>query len=412
MNLTVPQSEFFASTAKATALVSGFGAGKTVSAITRMIATKIKYPGIDLLYAAPTYPLIRDILYPEFEDIAQDSNLKYKINRGDNDIIFPGMGKILCRTLDKPERLIGFKVGDAFLDELDVLETEKAMHVWRKVIARTRAKFPDKKVNQLWVTTTPEGFKATYRLFSKDKAKNYKLIKASTMSNPHLPEDYVQSLIDAYPEHLIKAYINGDFVNLTSGSVYKNYDRIQNASTYVPRPRERLFVGIDFNAYHMAAIVHIIRGGSAHAVDEFIDFDDTPAVMAAIAEKYPDHQITFYPDSTGNKTNSTNANVTDISIIRNAGYPISANPTNPRVTDRVNSYNAVLCDNQGIRNYYVNEDRCPQLADALEQQAYDDSGKPDKKSGYDHKVDAAGYFVYKWRPLKRKNTYKEAQNWK
>jgi len=412
MRLTAPQSEFFASKAKATALVSGFGAGKTVSAITRILATKLTYPSIDLLYAAPTYPLIRDILYPEFEDIASNSNIPFKINRSDNDIIIPGHGKILCRTLDKPERLVGFKVGDAFLDELDVLDTDKALHVWRKVIARARAKFPDGKPNQLWVTTTPEGFKATYQLFKKSPPENYKLIKASTRSNPYLPPDYVDSLISAYPDHLIKAYINGDFVNLSAGTVYKSFNHNTNKSTYLPRPREKLFIGIDFNAYNMHAIVHVIRNGHAHAVDEFTGLDDTPATLAAISTKYPEHPITFYPDSTGIKHNSTNANQTDIALLKNAGHAVSTNPTNPAVTDRVNSFNAALLDSDNNSFYFVNTKRCPVLTESLENQAYDDNGKPDKKTGYDHAVDAAGYFVYKWRPLKRKNTYREAGNWK
>lgn len=411
MELSAPQSDFFSSNSKATALVSGFGAGKTVAAITRILATKIQYPSVDLLYASPTYPLIRDILYPEISDICEDAGIAIKINRADNHINFPQIGgKIICKTMEKPERLIGFSVGDAFLDELDVLDTDKAMHVWRMVLARIRSKFPDNKKNQIFVSTTPEGWKATYQLFVKKQNQDYKLIKASTRSNTHLPEDYIQSLIASYPPHLIEAYIEGEFVNLTSGTVYPNFSRTNNLTSATPTRGEKLFVGIDFNAYHMAAIVHVIRNNFAFAVNEFIDLDDTPAVIAAIQLAYPAHSISFFPDSTGIKHNSTNASQTDISLLKNHGFAVHANPTNPRIVDRVNSFNAVLSGD--LPNYFVNPDTCPTLVDCLEKQSYDDQGRPDKKSGFDHPLDAAGYFVYKWRPIKRAQAYNYTGNWK
>ncbi len=41
----------------------------------------------------------------------------------------------------------------------------------------------------------------------------------------------------------------------------------------------------------------------------------------------------------------------------------------------------------------VNAKRCPEFAKALEQQAYDKNGEPDKSSGLDHINDAGGYAI-------------------
>ncbi len=104
------------------------------------------------------------------------------------------------------------------------------------------------------------------------------MIQASTTSNPFLPEDYVQSLRDTYPGQLIDAYIDGEFVNLTSGSVYYAYDRRKNSSRETIQP-ETLYIGQDFNVGHMASTVYVQREYVWHAVAELVDMFDTPDVV-------------------------------------------------------------------------------------------------------------------------------------
>jgi hypothetical protein len=49
----------------------------------------------------------------------------------------------------------------------------------------------------------------------------------------------------------------------------------------------------------------------------------------------------------------------------------------------------------------VNPETCPHLVEALEKQAYDKHGEPDKTGGLDHVIDAAGYFVVYRYPIVR-----------
>jgi len=74
------------------------------------------------------------------------------------------------------------------------------------------------------------------------------------------------------------------------------------------------------------------------------------------------------------------------------------------VKDRVNSMNALFCNAQGERRYFVNLSRCPSYAEALEQQAWGKDGEPDKTSGYDHIVDAGGYYIVKEFPIMKRPT--------
>jgi len=404
VDLTYPQSEFYMSTAAYVAAVAGFGSGKTRVAWTRMLNTKRQYPKIDLAYLAPTYALIRDIFYPYVEDTLTALGIKHNINRGENVIHIQGMGQIFCRTMDNPDMIVGWQVGDAFIDEFDLLPTDKALKVIRKVSARCRQKFPDGKKNQKYITTTPEGFKATYQLFKKNPLDDSALIQMSTYSNAHnLPDSYIPDLESQYPEQLIAAYLNGQFVNLTAGNVYYNFDRKENYTPEEIRYREPIHIGMDFNVNNMNATVHVIRNNKPMALDEIIDVKDTPHMIQVIKELYPEHPITIYPDASGGNTTSKNASQSDIRLLKSAQLPVAAARKNPFIKDRVISMNLAFCSAKGERKYLVNSDRCPSYTEALEQQAFDKNGMPEKRmdNNIDDINDAGGYFIHRKYPINK-----------
>ncbi|MGT2495015.1 terminase large subunit domain-containing protein [Cupriavidus basilensis] len=109
-------------------------------------------------------------------------------------------GTAICRSMEKPETIVGFEIGHGLIDELDVMNPLKAQTAWRKIIARMRYNVEGPK-NGIDVTTTPEGFKFVYQQFVKaitEKpalAEMYGLIQASTYDNElNLPDDYIPSL--------------------------------------------------------------------------------------------------------------------------------------------------------------------------------------------------------------------------
>ena len=75
------------------------------------------------------------------------------------------------------------------------------------------------KVNQLALASTPEGFRYCYRQFVEQDGPDKRLIRVRSMDNPHLPEDFVESLKRNYPPQLIQAYLDGHFVNLASAAL-------------------------------------------------------------------------------------------------------------------------------------------------------------------------------------------------
>lgn len=411
IKLTAPQSRFFSSTAKYVAMVSGFGAGKTNTLVLKMLEQKFRYPSVDLGYFAPTYPLVRDILYPRVSEILGEAGHRFRIHRTEHVIYIAGYGRIICRTMDTPERIVGFEIGHAFIDEFDTLKTEAALDVWRKVMARVRQKFPDGSPNRILVATTPEGFRATYHLFAREVRPGYELISASTHSNAaNLPDGYIESLRMRYPPQLIEAYLDGRFVNMASGAVYPDFSRTLNHTPAQLRPDEPVHIGMDFNVLNMTAAVSVIRDQRPITVEEVTGVRDTPAMAQILVQRFArrGHNVTVYPDASGAAHRSVNASESDISILRQAGLTVRVSASNPAVRDRVNAVNALILNDTGERRWLINTDRCPVLTTALEQQAYTDQGEPDKSGGHDHAVDAAGYFLaHRW-PITRRSAVQTA----
>lgn len=394
IKLTRPQYEFVSAPERFPALVAGFGAGKSHGGIWRTLRLKRAYPKLNVAYYLPTYDLVARMALPRFSETLEQIGARFKANKNDSVIDIENCGSIILRTMDNPARIVAYEVADSICDELDTLPRDKAADVWNKVIARNRQKKPDGSANTVGVVTTPEGFRFVYERWQKNPADGYRLIKATTMSNEaNLPPGYIDSLRASYPSNLLAAYLDGEFVNLTAGSVYAEFDRALNANSATIAAGEALHIGMDFNVGNMSAVVCVVRGGLPMAVEELTRLLDTPAMIAAIRSRFTGHQIMIYPDASGNNRRSNNASESDIALLRAAGFTVLVAASNPAVKDRILSVNQMI-NREGERRLTINTDNCPMLIECMEKQAYDKNGEPDKSGGLDHLPDALGYFIY------------------
>jgi len=393
------QADFIQSDAVHTALIAGYGSGKSDGAVIKTITQKLKYPGVNCAYYLPTYPLIEDVAIPKFETWLANFGVMFDVNKQYKNIITP-YGKIILRSMDRPERIIGYEVGYSLIDEADILPSDKMKDVFSKIIARNRTRLPNGDKNITDVVGTPEGFRWMYEYFVKNAKPNRRIIKARTKDNPFLPDGYIETLEESYSNEQLEAYLNGEFVNLTTGTVYYKFDRQRNSTNESAGKHDILFVGIDFNIGNMSAVIHIVKN-SPIAVDEITKAYDTEQLCTILKEKYPTNRIICYPDASG-RQRSTNATRTDIEILRSAGFTVKAKASNPLVNDRIKNMNRMFSNGRGESNYFVNTIKCPDYSEALERMAYDKNGSPDKQSGFDHITDAAGYFIYYEYPIKKK----------
>ncbi len=395
-SLSNPQNVFLNGLGtKYRAYIGGFGSGKTFVGCLDLLIFASNHPKSVQGYFGPTYPAIRDIFYPTFEEAAEMMGFRCEIKATDKEInLYRGSlyyGKIICRSMDNPASIVGFKIARALVDEIDVLKTTKAEDAWRKIIARMRLVVPGVE-NSVGVTTTPEGFKWVYNQFANDPTPSYSMVQASTYENEaYLPDDYIETLRESYPEQLIDAYLMGEFVNLTSGTVYRSYNRTKHRSREIHNPGEPIFIGMDFNVDKMAATGYVLRDKAFHAVYQITEGHNTTSVAETIKHRFThNEEIIIFPDSSGkNRTTAgKGASESDIAILRGEyGFECRYKSTNPRVKDRINATNSAFEHDK----LFVNDELCPDVAACFEQQVYDQNGEPDKKSGKDHQNDASTY---------------------
>jgi phage terminase large subunit len=411
VELSAPQDIFINKlNTKNFAYIGGFGSGKTFVGCLKILISISQFPLQRWGFWSTSYPAIRDVFYPTFEEAANMMGFDIVINKGDKEInVYRGKawyGCVICRSMSDPGSIVGYKVAGGIVDELDTLKREKASEAWNKINARLRLVVKGLDTNWLGVTTTPEGFKFVHEKFASNPTKRYSMVQASTYENAkYLPDDYIDSLLETYPANLVEAYIKGEFVNLTSGSVYPQFDRVLNGSSRELRDGDAIHIGMDFNVGRMCSVTHVIDNNKPIAVDEITGGYDTPDMIRMISQRYwversqaeyiKTRQIYVYPDASGSNRKSQGASNSDVAQLERAGFSVYKNPANPAIKDRVSAMNAKFCNMKGERSYKINASTCPEYASKLEKQVYK-NGEPEK-DGTEDVNDAGGYFIaYKY----------------
>ena len=378
-------------------LSAGYGAGKTRALCAKAIFLACANQGFTGAVMEPTGPLIRDIWINDFDDFLESYDIPYTFRASplpEYVLHLPGGDtKLLCRSFENYTRLIGLNLSHVLCDEVDTVNPAIAGKAFTKILGRLRSG----NVRQFAAASTPEGFRWMWNTFGSDEAQkreDRKLIKMRTADNPYLPADFVERLEANYDPSLLKAYLMGEFVNLTTGQVYDRFDRAKHVVAQAPNvDREPLRVGVDFNIGNMSAVIGIRSGNGLVIVDEISKAHDTDSLAQEIKRRYPTHRVYVYPDASGGNR-STNASRTDIQILESYGFANQSSKSNPAIRDRVAAVQALLENGKGQVRFQVAAS-CKRTIECLELQSYSEKGEPDKEAGYDHMNDALGYMIWR-----------------
>jgi len=409
-------------TTREVALVGGFGCGKTEALIYKALtlsalcAGKLKDDGIGLLIE-PNDTQVRQLLRPRFESIVNSLNIPYTVKNSPRLIYTLEFEEGDVPILMMPagsgaDSFRGFQCAFVGVDEADTLDSDNLWELWISLSSRMRG---CTDVNyehyQLFATTTPEGYGFCYQNWVSDLderpelSSSRKLIKGKTKWNPFLPSDYISNLEARYPKNLLSSYLEGEFVNLEGNIVYVEFDRVLNSTDRTIAdfdPNSILHIGVDFNNNKTCGIVNIIENNCVYTVDEITSQKNTKALIEEIEERYPDRMIYIYPDAAG-RQNTTNADQSNLQMLKETRFKVFANAKNPRVSNRIASVNAMYCNAKDERKAFINVKKCPVFIKSIEQQKYK-NGEPDKKHDLDHPADAHGYFIWYRFPITGRST--------
>ena len=154
--------------------------------------------------------MLRDATLQTFLELCDRGQIKYKFNKQEMTAELPGGRTIFFRSGDRPDTLRGPNLGWYYLDEAAMM-AEKVNLI---MMGRLR-RYPARG----WGTTTTRGKNWVWKTFVDTVNPNYAYVKASSWSNPYLPHDFVQSLVDAYDSEFARQEIDGDFLDDTLGQL-------------------------------------------------------------------------------------------------------------------------------------------------------------------------------------------------
>lgn len=379
-------------------LVGGFGSGKTYIGALRMLWLSYVNRPFPCLYVSPTYPQARRTIVFTLEDLLTRGKVRYKYHKTHHEIFIPGWkGRIWIASGEIPDSLKGPNVAAAGIDE-PFIQSKETFDV---VLSRVREGHA--RHREIFLTGTPEQLNWGYDVAMNDEGKyDLGMVIGRTEDNVHLPGQFIDTLRAAYDENQIAAYMNGMFVNLTKGRVYRHFDRGTHVQSEALPDDTQVFAGIDFNVDYMSAVVFTeLEGGRrVHFFDEIRQGDsDTYQLADRLHEKYPG--ITVYPDASG-KGRKSSAKNTDHVILKEKGFTVVARNKNPAVKDRVNAVNRMLRDGR------LTVENCPHLVKDFERVVWR-HGDIDKLTdpALTHASDAAGYPVEYRHPVRIDKPYIE-----
>ena len=403
MGLTNAQKTVITDETRFRVLISGRRFGKTYLAISEL-ARFARFPNKKVWYVAPTYRQAKSICWSELKQRLDKVNWISKINNSDLSIELVNGSTIALRGADNEQSLRGIGLDFLCMDEFADIHPS----AWFEVLRPTLSD----KLGSALFCGTPRGFgNWAYDLYSKGLAdKEWKSFQFSTLDGEQVSEKEIDQAKDDLDERTFQQEYLASFVNY-SGMIYYNFDRNKNIINEFNKNFNTLWIGLDFNVDPMAAVVCVVDNFNLYVVDEIqIWSSNTFEMVQEIKDRY-NYNIKIFPDPAARQRKTSAGGLTDLAILKNAGFNVFAKSKAPLVRDRINSLNTKLQNANGIPSLFI-LNSCKNVIKSLERQIYKEGTNiPDKESGFDRFNDALGYLVDYMFPLRRDFKPSEPKRW-
>lgn len=207
------------------AYIGGVGSGKTLVGCVTMLTLALQYPG-DYLIARQFMPELKITTLKTFLEICPKELIdEYRVADGIIKLRASG-GKtstIIFRQLEESDKLRSLNLSGYYIDEASQVSEAAFM------LLQGRLRGPG--LRKGFLTSNPNGHDWIYSWFVKQDMFNnptakeaYRLIKAPSTENVHLPEGYVESMLASWSPERIKREIEGSF-DAFEGMVYHEFRR-------------------------------------------------------------------------------------------------------------------------------------------------------------------------------------------
>ena len=337
-----------------------------------------------------TIKLLKQTVIADLERAFDAGNITYRDNSQAGTITV-GQVTFVYLAMQNPDDIYAFNFHCAICDEIDEVPSERVQKIVTAIQERCRVVMPAGKDMPsrdpfIFFSTTAQGLGGTYQLieYLKEKKLPYIKIRGRTQDNTNLAPSQLKLLRGLYTEEEAKAYLDGEFVNLSTGRVYPEFNAKQHV--YMPfsiKPDEVIYVGQDFNAGYNAAVEMIERNGKIYIVNTH-HWSYVGDAARRLRELHPTNRIIMIPDANGKEIMSG-----FVEEFEKYNVEICWNNINPSILERITALNkAFRCGNLFVF------DGLKKLQMGFETRDFDDNGKPRKGKGpnaLDHENDACEY---------------------
>ena len=455
----------------------GYGSGKTFSGSLLGVLLCLTYPGIKGLVGAQTFPLLRDTTLEQWFKHLDNAGLKrhkdWTYNVTTQRLKFKNGSEVFFRHFEEPGKLRSLEVGFIQIEEMSQIPESTFLELTgrlRQTEINNGKKLP---MRRMFGHTNPEASKGWIWKYFVEKTKKtkdykeeeiiyerdgrigrnkiiskvvteeldgekhsiqYRLIIAPTTQNIYLPKEQIANMKAIFDAENYNINVLGNFGDYNAGLVTKGFnEEVQVLPLHYVQGLP-LHLSCDFNKDPNCWFVCQIVNDNIHFLDEIVlENTTTHACIIEFIKRYPAinyPQIIINGDASGawSVTSSTSGSDFNImvNILRQNGYQTPPFPSiparNPYIDDRINAWNAKICNANGehsiLLNCHINDvgekiPATPRLLHTINNLKFHpgtgDIDKPtkaalkkDRNLKFDeHVFDAASYIVAFYYPVRR-----------
>lgn len=435
ISFTEKQSGWVSDLTPATAIIGGFGSGKTLPfCIKALYLSLLNGRGYRGILVSPTHEMFSRTLLPTMRDDIMSNIIEPHTGRSlwdlstyspsRKELVLPWGFTYYFGSADRPDKLRGPNLAVAGVDEATLIKD------FGRIAVALESRLRRGKVLQFFCNGTPEGLDAVYEKFCvppreadrRDRwGDTHNLTRISTMDNPGVPEQFVEQLLLTLSEEQARAYVYGEHVDVGRGLAYYNFDDEANVRPEaVYDPDLDLHISWDYNLRPMSCSVSQLWGGGLVTIDEIsLNDSNTPEVCREFIRRYGgqghQHQrdIYIYGDASAVVGINQYDEIEDWLVPAFRGTVRRKVPSrNPKHSTRLKSANGLLRNARGQVGWIIHPS-CSVLIRDLKTQRMDSTGlaKDKHQVGTDgntigHMSDTTDYlidqvFPYRWSATKR-----------
>lgn len=369
--------------------------GKTFLSI-REIAYQARLPNKLIWYVTSSYRAAKMIVWKELKNRMLDLRWVSKINESELSIRLKNGSEICLKGSENAQQLRGVSLSFCVIDEAAQVDPDVFAEVIRPALA-------DQQGGALFITTPLGKSNWTYDLYrqAQQSPALWDAYQFTTADGGFVTESEIAAARADMSERQFRQEFLATWEDAASRIAWA-FDREKNVQDLPNYNTIQLEVGMDFNVSPITAVIMVRVKDKLYVIDEIqMHNSNTQELADELKSRYPQSQITVYPDPSGNARKTSANGLTDHTILQNAGFTVRAPRRHDAVRDRINAINARFCSADGVRHLFISK-KCKYIIESLDKYCFKEGTQiPDKDSGFDHQFDALSYAVAYLHPLKR-----------